>query len=79
VHLLGGERWVAPDERSPRLRRGRIRGPAIVFFSAPVAVRGSGWRGRRRVAQTPCRHQRKGDVSARRLALVEGEMLEVRP
>jgi hypothetical protein len=79
VHLLGGELWVAPDERSPRLRRGRIRGPAIVFFSAPVAVRGSGWRGRRRVAQTPCRHQRKGDVSARRLALVEGEMLEVRP
>jgi hypothetical protein len=78
-HLLGGELWVAPDERSPRLRRGRVRGPAIVFFSAPVAVRGSGWRGRRRVAQTLGRRQRKGDMSARRLALVEGEMLEVRP
>jgi hypothetical protein len=79
AHLLGGELWVAPDERSPRLRRGRVRGPAIVFFSASVFVRGSGWRGRRRVAQAPGRRQRRGDVSARRLALGEREVLEVRP
>lgn len=79
VHLLGGELWVAPDERSPRLRRGRVRGPAVVFFSAPVAVRRSGWRGRRRVAQTSDRRRRERDVSARRIALVEGEVLEVRP
>jgi hypothetical protein len=78
AHLLGGELWVAPDERAPRLRRGRVRGPAIVFFSAPVLVRGSGsWR-RRRVAQ-PGRRHHKGDVSARRLALGEGDVLEVRP
>jgi len=79
ARLLGGELWVAPDERSPRLRRGRVRGPAIAFFSAPVAVRGSRWRRRRRVAQAPGRRQSRGDVSARRLALGEGEVLEVRP
>ncbi|MGC1165086.1 MAG: hypothetical protein WA862_03165, partial [Solirubrobacterales bacterium] len=79
AHLLGGELWVAPDERSPRLRRGRVRGPAVVFFSAPVSLRGSGWRGRRRVAQAPGRRQRRGDVSARRLALGDGQVLEVRP
>ncbi len=78
THLLGGELWVAPDERSPRLRRGRVRGPAIVFFSQAVPVRGSGWR-RRRVAQAPGRRARRGDMSARRLALEEGEVLEVRP
>ncbi len=77
AHLLGGELWVAPDERSPRLRRGRVRGPAIVFFSAPLAVRAS--RRRRQVAQAPGRRLRRGEVSARRLALGEGDVLEVRP
>jgi hypothetical protein len=77
AHLLGGELWVAPDERSPRLRRGRVRGPAIVFFSAPLAVRAT--RRRRRVAQAPGRRRRRGEVSARRLALGEGDVLEVRP
>lgn len=79
AHLLGGELWVAPDERSPRLRRGWVRGPAIVFFSQAVAVRGSGRRRRRQVAQAPGRRARRGDVSARRLALGQGEVLEVRP
>lgn len=79
AHLLGGELWVAPDERSPRLRRGRVCGPAIVFFSRAVPVRGSGRRRRLQVAQAPGRRARRGDVSARRLALGEGEVLEVRP
>jgi hypothetical protein len=79
AHLLGGELWVAPDERSPRLRRGRVRGPAIVFFSQAVAVRRSGRRRRRQVAQAPGRRARRGEVSARRLALGQGEVLEVRP
>ena len=78
AHLLGGELWVAPDERSPRLRRGRVRGPAIVFFSQAVSVRGSGRR-RPQAARAPGRRARRGDVSARRLALGEGEVLEVRP
>jgi hypothetical protein len=79
AHPLGGELWVAPDERSPCLRRGRVRGPAIVFFSPAVPVRGSGRRRRRQVVQAPGRRARRGDVSARRLALGEGEVLEVRP
>ncbi len=79
AHLLGGEFWVAPDERSPRLRRGRVRGPALVFFSEPVAVWGSGWRRRRRVAQMPRRRPRRGEESTRRLTLDRGEVLEVRP
>ena len=74
AHLLGGEFWIAPDERSPRLRRGRVRGPAIVFFSQAVAVRGSAWR-RRRLA----RQARRGEDAVRRLSLGEGEVLEVRP
>lgn len=77
-HLLGGELWVAPDERSPRLRRGRVRGPAIVFFSEAVAVRGLGRR-RRQVAQAPGRQARRGEADTRRMALAEGEVLEVRP
>ena len=77
-HLLGGEVWVAPDERSPRLGRGRVRGPAIVFFTEAVGVRGSGRR-RRQVAQAPGRQARRGEVATRRLALGEGEVLEVRP
>ena len=79
AHLLGGELWVAPDERSPRLRRGRVRGPALVFFSSAIAVRGSGWRRRRQVAQALGRRARRGEASACRLALGEGEVLEVRP
>lgn len=79
AHLLGGGLWVAPDERSSRLRRGRVRGPAIVFFSAPVTVRGSGWRRRRRVALPPRQRSRRGDESAHRLTLDAGEILEVRP
>jgi hypothetical protein len=76
AHLLGGELWVAPDERSSRLRRGRVSGPAIVFFSEPVLVRG-GWR-RRRVAQGSERTPRRGWERARRLTLGEREVLEVR-
>jgi hypothetical protein len=79
AHLLGGEAWVAPDERSPRRRRGRVRGPAIVFFSEPVLLRGARRR-RRRVAEGPRRRRRRGDQSTtRRLTLGEGEVLEVRP
>lgn len=79
AHLLGGELWVVPDERSSRLRKGRARGPAIVFFSAPVTVRGCGWRRRCRVAQPPRQRSRRGDKRAQRLTLDAGEVLEVRP
>lgn len=77
AHRLGGEVWVAPDERFSRLRRGRVRGPAIVFFSEPILVR-AGWR-RRRVAQGSNGTPRRGGDRARRLRLGEREVLEVRP
>jgi hypothetical protein len=78
AHLLGGEVWVAPDERAPDLRRGRVRGPAMVFFSHPVALRKIGRRGRRQIAQAPGQRPHRGEISTRRLALAEGEVLEVR-
>jgi hypothetical protein len=81
LRLLGGQLWVVPDERAPELRRGRIQGPAMVFFAAPVAVRRAGLRRRRLiarpVAETPRR--RRGTEEARRLVLADGERLEVRP
>ena len=75
AHQLGGEVWVAPDERSPRLHRGRVRGPAIVFFSDAVAVRGR----RRQVAQAPGKRAQRSESNTRRLVLGAGEVLEVRP
>ncbi len=73
-HPLGGEVWAAPDERAPRLRRGLVRGPAIVFFSVPVDVRRRGLRkGRLRVREA-------GDEGApARLVLGDRDPLEVRP
>lgn len=81
LRLLGGQLWVVPDEREPELRRGRIEGPAMVFFAAPVAVRRAGLRRRRLVArsvdETP--RKRRGVAEVRRLVLTDGERLEVRP
>jgi hypothetical protein len=72
-HLLGGELWVAPDERSPRLRRGRVRGPALIFFSAAVELR------RSRFAKRRLRARPTGGEARERLALGAREVLEVRP
>jgi hypothetical protein len=75
AHQLGGRLWVEPDERTPLLRRARLSGPAVVFFSAPIVIRRAGKR--RHLAQLPGRGR---DVSsAQRFVLVEGEALEVRP
>lgn len=76
-HHLGGRLWVEPDERTPTLRRARLRGPAVVFFSAPITIRRAGKR--RHLAQPPGR-RRTCDVSpTQRFVLGEGEALEVRP
>ena len=72
-HLLGGELWVAPDERSARLRRGRVRGPALIFFSTAVELR------RSRFAKRRLRVRPAGGEARERLVLGAREVLEVRP
>lgn len=72
-HMLGGELWVAPDERAPRLRRGRVRGPALIFFSAAVELR------RSRFSKRRLRAEAKGGEARERQALSAREVLEVRP
>jgi hypothetical protein len=69
------ELWVGADQRSPDLRRARVRGPARVSFSVPVEER------RRRRKVTVRRlgwHRRRGKV-ARAVDLDAGEVLEVQP
>ncbi len=66
------ELWVAPDERSAKLGRGRVRGPARLAFAGPVRV-GRSALGRRKVARPA------GEGRPARLLLGEGEVLEVRP
>ena len=73
---LGGRLWVKADERSPSLRRARVRGPAVVFFSVPIAVRG---KGRRRQLARPVQRYKRPPATTSRLVLGEGEALEVRP
>jgi hypothetical protein len=74
---LGGRLWVEPDERTPLLRHARLRGPAVVFFAAPLAIRRAGKR--RHLAQPPGRRRGRGASTAQRVVLGEGEALEVRP
>jgi hypothetical protein len=75
---LGGEVWVAPDARGPRMRRARIGGPVVVHLAAPLAVRRGRLRRRRVVATRPGRRTRPR-LLASRVALAEDESLEVRP
>ncbi len=74
---LDGRLWVEPDERTPLLRRARLHGPAVVFFSAPIAVRRAGKR--RQLAQPPGRRRGRGISTTRRVVLGEGDALELRP
>ncbi len=72
---------VAADHRSPRLRRGRVTGPATVVPSAPVALRVGGWPWNRgqAVLEPGIRAGRRGRRAlAGPLELRAGERLEVR-
>jgi hypothetical protein len=73
---LGGQLWVEADERSPSLRRARVRGPAVVFFSLPIAVRRAS---RRRHLARPPQRSRRQAATTPRVVLGEGEALVVRP
>jgi hypothetical protein len=71
---LGGSVRVACDERSERLRRCRVRGPAEVSARAGVEVRRRRWPRRARVVARPA----TGDGAVGSLTLAAGEVLEVR-
>jgi hypothetical protein len=72
--------WVAPDEHGSRLRRARLRGPAIAAFAAEVRVRRGGLRqGRLTARPARGRRSRPGELATERLVVGQGEVLEVRP
>ncbi|HMJ74006.1 MAG TPA: hypothetical protein VK471_11670 [Solirubrobacterales bacterium] len=73
---LGGRLWVEADERLSSLRRARVRGPAVVFFSVPIAVRRASRR--RHLARPPQGSKRQAGTTPR-VVLGDGEVLEVRP
>lgn len=74
------EVWVSPDQHSPVLRRARIRGVGELAFAAIVSARRSRLRqGRIRVSKPKDRPERGGEVRTTRLAVAQGEKVEVRP
>jgi len=77
--LWGPWVWVAADEHTPRLRRGRVHGPAEVEFAQPVMVTDRG-RGRRRHIARPVSTTRGGrGQEADVVELGDDRMLEIRP
>jgi hypothetical protein len=69
--------WVAPDEHSPILHHGRVRGPARLVFARPVvAVPG---RGRLIVRRAEGHRLRAGERLAEVIELGDGQVVEVRP
>lgn len=79
AQVFGGRIWVAPDQHGPRLRHGRISGPAVVSFSRPVEVRRRSPRRRGLVARPTGAGRRDRGRAYTRIALGRGEALEVRP
>jgi hypothetical protein len=70
---------VAPDEHAPGLRRARIRGKGTICFAGEVWVRRAGLRQHRLLVRAASARSRRGELTTSRLAVSEGEVLEVRP
>ena len=78
-YMLGSELWVAADERSPQLRRARVRGPADISFRDPVTVVPRRWP-RQRLLVRPVRSFGRGrGAVAGSLELAVSEVAELRP
>lgn len=73
-----GELWVAGCG-GPVLRRGRVRGPAGVWFGEPVVLTRGRVRRQRLVARRPGSRSSSGGMSAAAVELGAGEVLELRP
>jgi hypothetical protein len=69
--------WVAPDEHSPVLHHGRVRGPARLVFGKSVVVIPR--RGRFVVRPLEGHRLRRGERRAEVIELGDGQVVEVRP
>lgn len=69
--------WVAPDEHSPVLHRGRVHGPARLVFGKQVVVIPG--RGRFLVRPAEGHRMRHGERHAEVIELGDGQIVEVRP
>jgi len=76
-HSVAADVWFAPDEHSPTLRRGRVKGPSVVRFAAPVEEINRRRPGKRTVRRLGW-HRRRGGVTSK-VTLGTGEVMEVRP
>ena len=76
--LSEGDVWIAADEHGPRLRRGRVRGPATAEFAIEARVRRGGLRQRRLIARLGGGRARRRELATRRLAVGADEVREVR-
>jgi hypothetical protein len=77
VHVWAPRVWVAPDQHSPVLHHGRVRGPARLVFGRPVVV--IPCRGRFVVRPWEGHRMRRGERRAEVIELGDGRVVEVRP
>jgi hypothetical protein len=69
--------WIAPDQHSPVLHHGRVRGPArLVFARRVVAIPG---RGRLIIRRAEGHRLRSGERLCEVVEVAEGRVVEVRP
>jgi hypothetical protein len=69
--------WVAPDEHSPVLEHGRVKGPARLVFAHPVVAVPA--RGRLIVRSARGHRVRDGERLAEVIELGDGQLVEIRP
>ncbi|MFI4977434.1 MAG: TcpE family conjugal transfer membrane protein [Solirubrobacterales bacterium] len=77
VYVWAPRVWVAPDQHSPVLHHGRVRGPARLVFGRPVVVIPG--RGRFVVRPAEGHRMRRGERRAEVIELSDGQVVEVRP
>ena len=77
VHVWAPQVWVAPDQYSPVLHHGRVRGPARLVFGKPIVA--TPGRGRLVVRPAEGHRMRRGERRAEVIELGDGQVVEVRP
>lgn len=77
VRVWAPQVWIAPDEHSPVLHHGRVRGPARLVFARPVVAIPA--RGRVVVRRAEGHKLRRGERLTEVIELADGQLVEVRP